>query len=109
MSYVVLVTGGPGEIGIQDRFFQAQKQHDRSRLVRQAFTSPAGHCPTLLTFESTLPDAVFTLGPEEGGALRSARSHVNLENWTLVGYSAGVTGRAISQLNQRKFRVLTTQ
>ena len=28
---------------------------------------------------------------------------------TGFGYSAGVTGRAISQLNQRKFRVLITQ
>jgi hypothetical protein len=26
MLYVALATGGPGETGIQDRFFQAQKQ-----------------------------------------------------------------------------------
>jgi hypothetical protein len=26
MLYVVLATDGPGETGIQDRFFQAQKQ-----------------------------------------------------------------------------------
>jgi hypothetical protein len=71
MLYVVLATGRPGETGVEERFFQAQKQ-------AQSFTVWFGkHSfhrlatpPTLLTFDSTLPDAVFTLGSKREGLAR---------------------------------------
>jgi hypothetical protein len=109
MLYVVLATGGPGETGIEDRFFQAQKQ-------AQSFPVGSGGIHFIglplwphagPTFEPRRTDTVFTLGLEEECPLRSAA--ITVENWTRVGYGPGVTGRAISQLNQRKFRVLTTQ
>jgi hypothetical protein len=55
MLYVILATGRRGETGVEERFFQAQKQ-------AQSFTVWFGGRPlppTLLTFELTLPDAVF--------------------------------------------------
>ena len=87
MLYVVLPTGEPGETGTQDRFFQAQKQA-QSFAVDSAGIHFIGlplwpHAG--LTFDSRRTDTVFTLGPEEGGPLRSARSHVTVENWTRVG------------------------
>jgi hypothetical protein len=36
------------------------------------------------------------LGAKKEGPLRSARSHVTVENWTRVGYSASVTGQEFS-------------
>jgi hypothetical protein len=95
MLYVVLATGRSGETGIEERFFQAQKTGTivHGWFGRHPFQRPATADPARLTFESTRTDAVFTLGPEEGEPLCSARSHVSVENWTRVGYSAGVTGR----------------
>jgi hypothetical protein len=68
MLYVVLATGRPGETGVEERFFQAQKQAQSFTVWfgRHSFHRTAT-APHTVAFESTLPDAVFTLGSEEGG------------------------------------------
>jgi hypothetical protein len=74
MLYMILATGGRGETGTQDRFFQAQKQA-QSFPVSSAGMHFIGLPPWSragLTFESRRTDTVFTLGPEEGGPLCAA-------------------------------------
>ena len=86
MLYVVLATGGPGETGIEERFFQAQEQ-------AQSFTVgsagihfiglPGG--PRCQTFESTRTDAVSLLGRAAAQRGRSLASK---------------TGRGLVAINQ---------
>ena len=62
---------------------------------RHAFHWPATVAPT--------PGCGFHSWAENPYA---APGRTGVENWTRVGYTAGVTGRQIPQLNQRKFRIL---
>jgi hypothetical protein len=43
MLYVVLATGGPGETGAEDRFFQAQKQAQSFLLGSRILRNPFNH------------------------------------------------------------------